>query len=654
MSTDTQQLNNQESSAQTPIILEAEQRVTAKLRDIQSFVEPVNALLKPERRLTNVVSLSEITRALLSANLNLKDEVIELNPKAGTTLSTIVELEDNSEYIGFNSITVRTKPLENRVVSLLTPALLNTEGGLTITKTSDDFCGMNQVEIQDIALASNIEYTIVPSDIEGTNDTIEFDFLTFDKFSDEIKEQYKDKVFGAKDLTVNVPLVEEHTFYVDATNIGKTYVPADIPEDFDGTGGKEAKIGFKRVGISAVLNSTCTKETISSAMTNTTSSGSMIELTGENNSLGFTAAEIPPVVSVGINLGNFIRDYPGSKINSSYISEIFKFDSSTPPDKNNLTYLSESDSPDAVGAYSLTLKYPSQVNVNFTNGDDTTTTTIKNKIYSIMSPSTSSSSFVFKVAEGILDFGNDDTITGTAIGNNLLSQLTIPLPYTFDISVDVDSDYLSTNFANNLTYINNLIKSNNIIQASSTMSQKPILSKFSTDEVPTSSFILNSSYDSFKFQVFNGGVYLNDAKSEDITNPFLSLELNFTELPPLKMVVVVVTSNNTYNGALASNNSSLTTDFPKYIATDAFYKGGVIEIGGANNPDCILFKSPSSNIKYDIGAKGSENRKNVTTNSSNLFFYESVDGGGFNIKMNPEVKSDEWSGNDTPIYFIVA
>lgn len=586
MSTDTQQLNNQESSAQTPIKLEAGQRVTARIEDIQSFVEPVNALLKPEKRLTNVVSLSEITQVLVPANLNLKDEVIELNPST-EPVSTIIKLEEDSEYIGFNSITVRTKPLENRVVPILTPDMLNVEGGLTITKTSDDFCGMNQVEIQDIALASNLEYTIVPSDLTTeNNNTIIFDFQTFDKFSSEIQSQYVGKVFGAKDLVVNVPLVEEHIFVVDSTMLGKTYVPADIPEDFDGTGGKAAKLGFKRVGISAKLNSTLTRDEVITYMTNSTSSDNVTTVSGGNNSLGYPAIEIPPVVSIGINLANYIKS------SSTESTEIFSF---TPKvDEHDLNEFTSAV--DAVGVYSLTLQYPDKIDLDLST--DLGITEKEKLVNNILVNGLTSASFCIDfsdIEKSDITLPNNLKLAGPTIGQNLLNTLSIPLPPTFKIEIEIASTKLTTSNADNLNYINSLISANKIVNYSESTLVKPIISDFFiTKGIPTSAFTIDADWENFSVMALNGSLSIKTTQ-QFTKNPFLNFNFDFSTPPPPSFSIAFSIEANITDDSINVEDLKQPIQFPLCYSSNIWLSGGLKTVTSSNN---ILFKSSNQNINW--------------------------------------------------------
>lgn len=323
MSTNEPQVNTvvESSSTQTPVVLEDNKKYTILLNDIQRFVKPINQLLKPEKQLKNVASLNDLTQALAKENLRLKDKVIELNPIANEINSTSIDFNDEIDkdnYLGFNSITVKTKPLENKIIPVLTPQMLTqTNTGYVIEKSSDDFCGMAQVEIQDVALASNIEYIVTPADLVNYNNEdevykVDFKFTgtgAFNKFSNEIKELYTDSkgnstVFGAKNLTVNVPMVDYHEFTVDAKTLGKTFIPADIPASFDGTGGAAGKVGIKQFKVKATLKSTLSATTL----VDCAKKGGGQEFTGGNCNaessdgtqglgLGYPAIEVPPITT---------------------------------------------------------------------------------------------------------------------------------------------------------------------------------------------------------------------------------------------------------------------------------------------------------------------------------------------------------------------
>jgi hypothetical protein len=80
-------------------------------------------------------------------------------------------------------------------------------------------------------------------------------------------------IFGAKDFTLNVPLVEYHNFVIDVENMtsmdssfNKVYVPASVEKDMDGTGGTPGKIGFKRVGLQVIKKMPISKERTNNAI----------------------------------------------------------------------------------------------------------------------------------------------------------------------------------------------------------------------------------------------------------------------------------------------------------------------------------------------------------------------------------------------------
>ena len=333
MSTNESQVNTvvEPSSTQTPVILKDNENYTVLLSDLQRFVDPINQLLKPEKQLNKVTSISDLTQALTKENLRLKDKTIELNPILDEINSITVDFNDETEeekakYLGYNSIIVKTKPLENKIIPMLTLQMLTqTDYGYVIEKSSDDFCGMAQVEIQDIALASNLEYTITPADLTNYTDgvyTLDFKFtgnrssenIPFENFPDDVKELYTDStgnsiVFGAKDLTINVPLVEYHEFTVDSKTLGKTFTPADVPPSLDGTGGNAGKIGFKKIKVKANLKSTITADTlvadaragggkVYSAGSADAESGNEVDGLG----IGYPAVEIPPITTAYCSL----------------------------------------------------------------------------------------------------------------------------------------------------------------------------------------------------------------------------------------------------------------------------------------------------------------------------------------------------------------
>ena len=159
MSTMSQQLNTatESYSTQSTVLIQNNKNYTILLSDLQKFIPSLNAVLKPEYQLNKVGSFKDLTDVLTRNHLKLKNKTVELNPVVATNNSLSISFDDEldkDQYLGFDSITVKTLPLEDIIIPMLTPDMLTqSSDGYEIMNTRSNFCGINQVEIQDIALA---------------------------------------------------------------------------------------------------------------------------------------------------------------------------------------------------------------------------------------------------------------------------------------------------------------------------------------------------------------------------------------------------------------------------------------------------------------------------------------------------------------------
>ena len=468
---------------------------TILLNDLQSFVPVVNHLVSTENKVNQINSLAELTTSLTNDKLNLINTDVELNPVLGSISSVIVNLDSTSTALGFRSITINTKPLEDLIIPQLTPSMIteSSDGGYVITKSNDEFCGINQIEIQDIALASNIEYTITMDDLtlssEYVGETLRsyykksFDFTknSSDIFINTdtgeavsfVDSNNKATVFGVKNLTVNIPLVESHEFVVNAQTVDHTYIPADVPPNADGTGGHAGKVGFKRVILRAVTKADLTATKIidcahsqakdvnlSSNHYTTFVAASEDDETSDGvtgTGVGYKAVNIPPIKSFATDAKNhFSTD--NRTISWNTISNLM---------------------PSCLGIDTLYIKKSGIASPiiepnrdQFING----TNSIFNKLYSTNDPKLK------------MDFVSGKYSVGTSYYNSnilnldykLLTNLTIPIPATVNAEISY-LDYLQAKQADSAVTLKTFIQekyplpqNSNIYYSDVTINELPI------------------------------------------------------------------------------------------------------------------------------------------------------------------------------------
>lgn len=657
----TKQINIvlEESSTQaTPLRpINPAKNCTVSLEDLQTFITPINKILKTDKQISSVISLNDLTQALSQENLLLEDRIVELNPVTNVTSSVEVVLENSADgpnYLGFNTITFKTKPLENRVIDVLTPDMLTGPNGLTITKTSDDFCGMKSIEIKDIALASNLEYTLVPSDLDSSNKNsngnyiVEFDLLKFDKFSEDIQTQYYNaetetsKVFGAKNLTLNIPLVEEHVFVVDGSMLGNTYVPADIPSNFDGTGGSEGKIGFKRVGITALLNSTVTASRVESYMLQ--GGDTLVTSTNSGASLGYPTIEIPPLQYAQIRFNNYYID--GNYINSySRESTLFWYsedseDSGDSPEYNYYSLPLNTGSfnvySSAVGVYGATLYGNStsnyQLNADLFAAKGIYLTDIYNKNEAddrfqidfwdwggIKCPQRDGWDYPFGKGPAALVYGSV-----------LVDAVSIDIPAAYSINLNFNDYATALSAKPELTltkYYQDYVKTS----YPAVVNKKAVISNFEISNFPYTHFklpftdtnlnnaniTLKTDPSNNKYKIINNNNSTEKSVNYSTINPFLNLTVNFKSADRNTAYIVGIA---TISDVKISVNTRVSLfDLPNVdsysVGEFTFYydyKGGVV-----NMPATLNTSLPESQILFTI-EQDSQTAPNITLLTSIL------------------------------------
>lgn len=101
--------------------------------------------------------------------------------------------------------------------------------------------GFANVTIKDISINENTTYTINTTDILDTN-IVNINLN-------------RENAFGSKACCVELPLIPQYTFNLTSKNNNCIVSPASLGADFDGTGGKPPKLGFKQITLNAVGSS---------------------------------------------------------------------------------------------------------------------------------------------------------------------------------------------------------------------------------------------------------------------------------------------------------------------------------------------------------------------------------------------------------------
>ena len=565
MSTDIIQNQIEASVAHdTSIKFKTNERVSFKLDNINILKKSIQNLFKDDSKskLNNVVTLSELTTLLNTSNLNLVDAVVDLD--INTSANSIIINKPDAPYLGYNSITVRTKPLEIKTIKKLTPEdLTATVEGLVLTKTDNSYSGIERVEIQDIALASGLEYTVTEQDL-AADVPISFDFKNFTNFDDNIKEAYANKVFGAKDLTVHIPLIDYQTFTVDGGNIGMVLTPADIPGNLDGSGVAEGKLGFKNVKLKAILNSNITKQKIVEVLSTSTTACTWTAGTTTNSGIGYPGVEVAPIVPASIPIRNFIE--------SSNTNVVFEWNSLNADTRLN-NFISNNE---AIGVSNITIKHPTTITLDDTN-------LFSSELVEQVIPGPTSTNHVLTMdflanSSGYISYKlpSNSSIQSTTIGGiNLVKSATVLLPAAVALN-DVDFTAYSAQLALNssLTFSTFLLNTYPCLEA------KPIISKLVLKNIPKFNAALrlgptqNSTYKSLG--------YTNDPTKKSY-NPFLNLEIQFKKLGSVKWLSVIEAPNNSILNNIILKSSE-TVQLPPSLKADEFTvnKAGYVGISPYN------------------------------------------------------------------------
>lgn len=591
MSTDIIQNQIEASDTQdTSITFKPNERVNFKLDNINILKKSIQNLFKDDckSKLDNVVTLSELTTLLNPSNLNLVDAVVDLD--ITTSTNNIIINKPDALYLGYNSITVRTKPLEIKTIKKLMPEdLTTTVNGLVLTKTDNSYSGIERVEIQDIALASGLEYTVTEQDL-ATGTPISFDFTNFTNFDDTIKEAYANKVFGAKDLTVHIPLIDYQTFTVDGGNIGMVLTPADIPGNLDGSGAVEGKLGFKNVKLKAILNSNITKQKVVEVLSTSTTAHTWTAGTTTNSGIGYPGVEVSPIVPASIPIRNFIK--------SSSTNIVFEWNSSNTNTRLN-NFISNTE---AIGISNITIKHPTTITLDDTN-------LFSSELIEQVIPGPAATNRTLTMdfladSSGYISYKlpSDSSIQSTTEGGiNLVKSATVVLPAMVALN-DVDFMAYSAQLASN----SSLTFSTFLLNTYPCLETKPIISKLVLKNIPK--FYTNLRINPMQDYTYKSLGYTNDPTKNNY-NPFMNLKLQFKKLSSVKWLSVIDAPNN-----IILNNiilkSSETVQLPHALGSAEFTvnKSGYVRISpyveSSDNMAAATYfkvKKPAAyNISYSL------------------------------------------------------
>lgn len=287
------------TSSSTDILeVHEDQRATVLIKDIINFKNTVGNLLKADvkSQLTeNAISFNDITERLIPNNLNLETGVF-ITPVLGQESS----FNPSEGFHGFAEI--KTKPLEEVVIDTLSPSNFVRGEGVLVQADLVNSAGIGQLTIKNIALNDKAAYIITQEDVETFNSAetnfIELDLTNISELivdettgKQSISSQVPTNTFGASKLYLNVPLVANKEFTVNANNLGATLTPAGIPVNLDGTESSN-KEGYGALGYKAItLNADLTQLGASQVLKTATSGGGT--LTPGGVSIGFSAVSIP-------------------------------------------------------------------------------------------------------------------------------------------------------------------------------------------------------------------------------------------------------------------------------------------------------------------------------------------------------------------------
>lgn len=259
------------------------QRRAINSEEIFEFINQLNRLVSIPIELPT--SFNTLTKQLYEYQLPLKLATldVEITPAVGQVKTTTLTFP--SHYVGISKANISIKPLINLSIAKLLPTNLNNN---IIQLTDKKYCGINDINIKSIALTDNTVKDLVSQDLDFQNR------CSF-KFNN-------DEVFGTKQLTVNIPLLDTVHFTAKKSTINRVFSPSGYPADFFGHGGKAAALGIKKVTLGV---STCTldADTIEEAVFKTQSQNSPI-LTPTNDTVGYTYIDVPPVAKAIISIRN--------------------------------------------------------------------------------------------------------------------------------------------------------------------------------------------------------------------------------------------------------------------------------------------------------------------------------------------------------------
>ncbi len=326
--------DNEILAVDTTDVLEVNEnhRATVRLKDIDNLRQTANNLLKADKQLcydeqtgeTKGISFNEISSQLVPENLNLASITVEPKIRFSPDFDNVTTPNTESFLpaagtLGISSVNVQTKPLERKIIDELSPANFHVgaESAYTLGYDSAIYSGIGEIAIKSLAINHGAEYIVTQQDVEvvGGKNEITLD-LTEDGY-----------YFGASQLSLSVPLVNNKVFTVNANTLGATLTPAGESVKLDGTPTSEggySPLGYREVTLKADLTQLAAASVVEKA-----SKGGGVLAPG-GLSIGYNRVSVPDISNLRINqntVGIYTKQPTEGILNLMYLP-------STPEDEN--------------------------------------------------------------------------------------------------------------------------------------------------------------------------------------------------------------------------------------------------------------------------------------------------------------------------------
>ena len=203
--------------------------------ELYNFISTINNLfVVPDK----IDSLDKAHSIIKSKTLFLEDKSIVVKPVTNSAEYIVCA---NAPFCGIATANISSLPLENKKI---TQAIKPTteDSTIIITKTDDNYSGLNSVSFKNIAISSNINYTLLPKDIDGTVEHINKKIFNF---------HVNNEAFGAKNFTLDIPVIKQATLKATPQTVGAEFTPAAEAAGITGKGSNTAPICIQAVALDA-------------------------------------------------------------------------------------------------------------------------------------------------------------------------------------------------------------------------------------------------------------------------------------------------------------------------------------------------------------------------------------------------------------------